>query len=185
MITIVSGLPRSGTSVMMRMLESGGMPILADHVRKADEDNPAGYFELEAVKQVEKDASFLDGAEGKVLKMVSPLLFHLPNRNRYRILFMERNLDEMTVSQDKMLQRRGEPKAEDPEKLRRSFNLHLERVKSWLKEQEHISVLFVSYNRVLAAPETEVDRTIEFLGGGLNRDKMLAAVDPSLYRNRS
>src|SRR5262245_12033356 len=109
MITIVSGLPRSGTSLMMQMLQAGGLPILCDQVRAADDDNPRGYLEFEKVRQLAKDAGWMNQADGKVLKVVSLLLYHLPPGFEYRVVFMRRNLDEILRSQEKMLNRRGEP----------------------------------------------------------------------------
>src|SRR5262245_7195282 len=106
-IIIVSGLPRSGTSLMMQMLESGGVEIVTDNIRTADTDNPRGYYEFEKVKKIKQDASWLPQTRGKAFKMVSQLLYDLPASERYRIIFMERDLDEMLLSQDKMLKRLG------------------------------------------------------------------------------
>ena len=89
-VTIVSGLPRSGTSMMMKMLEAGGIELLIDRVRVADADNPKGYYEFERVKQIETDQAWLPEAQGKAVKMISALLRHLPADCRYRIIFMER-----------------------------------------------------------------------------------------------
>src|SRR5437868_1127771 len=110
-LTIVSGLPRSGTSMMMRMLEAGGMPVLTDKVRSADEDNPNGYFEFEAVKRTKQDASWLDDSGGRAVKMVYRLLYDLPVNRNYRVLFMRRNLKEVLASQREML-RRKDPDAD-------------------------------------------------------------------------
>ena len=97
-ITIVSGLPRSGTSLMMQMLEAGGMPVLTDGIRDADEDNPRGYYELEAVKRTKDDPAWLHGAPGKVVKMIYLLLYDLPTTYNYRIIFMRRPLSEVVAS---------------------------------------------------------------------------------------
>ena len=105
MITIVSGLPRSGTSLMMQMLESGGLPVLCDGERQADTDNPKGYFEWERIKQLPKDPSLIAEAEGKVVKVISQLILSLPAGHDYRVVFMQRPLPEVLKSQDKMLQR--------------------------------------------------------------------------------
>src|SRR5262245_15575927 len=110
-IIVVSGLPRSGTSLMMQMLDNGGIEVVTDNVRAADTDNPRGYYELEKVKRVKQDASWLPQARGKAFKMVSQLLYDLPASERYLVVFMERDFDEMLLSQEKMLQRLGRPAA--------------------------------------------------------------------------
>ena len=94
-LTIVSGLPRSGTSMMMRMLDQGGLPAIIDGVRTADDDNPAGYYEFEAVKQTKEDPSWLENSEGKVVKMVYRLLYDLPTDRTYRVVFMRRKMEEL------------------------------------------------------------------------------------------
>src|SRR5713101_3371282 len=106
-IIIVSGLPRSGTSLMMQMLENGGVEIVTDNIRAADTDNPRGYYEFEKVKKIKQDASWLPATRGKAFKMVSQLLYDLPTSEQYRIIFMERDLEEVLLSQEKMLQRLG------------------------------------------------------------------------------
>src|SRR5262249_60413780 len=129
---IVSGLPRSGTSLMMQMLESGGVEVVTDNIRAADPDNPRGYFEFERVKKTKEDPSWLPGARGKAVKMVSQLLYDLPRSARYRILFMERDLDETLLSQEKMLRRlnrQGAPR----DRLKAAFTLHLYRLHQWLQ----------------------------------------------------
>lgn len=184
MITIVSGLPRCGTSLMMRMLEMSGLPVLVDGVREADEDNPRGYYELEAVKQVAKDASFLDDADGKVFKMVSQLLPDLPRSRDYKVVFMRRDMAEMMASQNKMLERRGEPLAGDDEKIVGLFEKHLEQMQSWLESARHIDVLYVSYNELMVEPGPIIEQVNEFLGGQLDTEAMASAIDKNLYRQR-
>lgn len=183
-IIIVSGLPRSGTSLMMQMLHRGGLPVVTDEIRTADTDNPRGYFEFERVKQTKVDPSWLPAARGKVVKMVSSLLYDLPSTEQYRIVFMERELDEVLESQEKMLRRLNRPAA-PADSMRKSFNIHLERLTRWLPQQRHMQVLSVSYNRVLSDAETEVRRVGEFLDGRPSTEQMLQAIDPALYRNRS
>src|SRR5512147_2891756 len=154
-VTLVSGLPRSGTSMMMKMLEAGGLPVLADHLRRADEDNPEGYYEFERVKKIETDQSWLDEARGKVVKMISALLKHLPGTYRYKVVFMRRNLEEVLASQRQMLIRRGKPTdTTSDEKMAAYFTHHLRRVEEWLAAQPNVDVLYVSYNDLLRAPET-------------------------------
>ncbi len=183
-IIIVSGLPRSGTSLMMQMLDGGGVPVVTDHVRTADTDNPRGYYEYERVKKIDKeDPSWLEEIRGRAVKMVSMLLYDLPPGERYRIIFLERDLDEVLQSQEKMLQRLGRTAA-PREQMKRSFTLHLERLHDWLRRQPHMQVLRLRYTDLVADPHGQAQRLREFLGGGPDVAGMAAAVDPSLYRNK-
>jgi hypothetical protein len=183
-IIIVSGLPRSGTSLMMQMLEKGGVEVVTDNLRTADTDNPRGYYEFEKVKKIKQDASWLPQTRGKAFKMVSQLLYDLPSTERYRIIFMERDLDEMLLSQEKMLQRLGR-RAAPREEMRRSYTLHLERLHAWLRQQPHLEVLCVRYNDLVEGPARQAERVREFLGGQADVERMAGTVDPSLYRNRN
>jgi hypothetical protein len=182
-IIIVSGLPRSGTSLMMQMLEAGGVAIVTDNLRTPDLDNPRGYHEFELVKKIKEDASWLPGTRGKAFKMVSQLLFDLPASEQYRIVFMQRDLEEVLASQEKMLQRLGRPTL-PREEMTRAFTLHLGRVQRWLAEQANMRVLGVEYASVVARPDAEVARVNEFLGGRLDVSAASRAIDPTLYRNR-
>jgi hypothetical protein len=182
-IVIVSGLPRSGTSLMMQMLGNGGLEVVTDHLRAPDTDNPRGYFELEKVKRIKQDASWLPATRGKVFKMVSQLLYDLPPTERYRIVFMERDLDEMLASQEKMLLRLGRPSA-PRDAMRRAYTVHLERLQAWLAGQDNMGVLKVRYGDILDGPAVQVERLNAFLGGLLDVAGALTALDPSLYRNR-
>jgi Sulfotransferase domain len=182
-IILVSGLPRSGTSLMMQMLEKGGVEIVTDHLRTADTDNPRGYYEFEKVKRIKQDASWLPQMRGKALKIVSQLLYDLPPRERYRIIFMERDLDEVLLSQEKMLERLGRAAIPRPQ-MERSYTIHLERLRAWLGRQQNQTVLWVGYNELLTAPEPHARRVSDFLGGRANTEKMIQSVDPALYRNR-
>jgi hypothetical protein len=169
---------------MMQMLYAGGVEVMTDEVRTADTDNPRGYFELEKVKKIKEESSWLPQARGKVFKMVSQLLYDLPRAERYKIIFMERDLDEMLLSQDKMLQRLGRPSA-PRDQIRRSFLLHLEKLHAWLSGQPNMRVLRVSYNDLVERSENEAVRVRELLDFPVDVQKMAAAVDPSLYRNRT
>lgn len=182
-ITIVSGLPRSGTSVMMQMLDSGGVEVVTDHVRTADTDNPKGYYEYEQVKAIRRDTSWLAAARGRAFKMVSQLLYQLPPDETYRIVFMERDMDEVLRSQEKMLARLGRPPA-PREEIRRAYAIHLERLREWLGRQPNLTVLRVGYNDLIERPREQAERVREFLGGRADVEAMVKAVDPSLYRNR-
>ena len=184
-IAVVSGLPRSGTSMMMRMLEAGGLPPLTDGQREADEDNLGGYYEFELVKRVAQDPSWLEQAKGKAVKVISRLLVELPKEYRYRVVFMERDLDEVLASQQRMLERRGRADggAADPE-LKRLFQKHLGEVARWLAEQPNFAVLHLSYNEVLAQPGPKSREVALFLGNAVDWVKMSAVVDQRLYRQR-
>jgi hypothetical protein len=185
-ITIVSGLPRSGTSMMMKMLEAGGIPPLTDEIREADVDNPKGYYEDERVKQMDKgDTQWLEEAEGKAVKVISALLKHLPDTYQYNVIFVRRDMPEILASQKKMLDHRGEEAGErDDEKMAMLFGRHLESIEQWLQEQSNMSVLQMHYGEILADPESHVLRINEFLGGGLDTEKMIGIIDPELYRSR-
>jgi hypothetical protein len=182
-IIVVSGLPRSGTSLMMQMLERGGVEVVTDGVRAADADNPKGYYEFERVKTIRRDASWLPGVRGKAFKMVSQLLYDLPSSERYQVLFMERDLDEMLLSQEKMLTRLGRAAA-PRDKMRQAYALHLERLHAWLPLQGNMTVLRVRYNELVEQPREQAARVGGFLGGGLEVERMANTVDLSLYRNR-
>jgi len=186
-VVVVSGLPRSGTSLMMNMLRAGGVPIVTDDLRTADDDNPKGYFELERVKQLSKgDVAWVEAAHGQAVKVISALLEHLPPSASYKVLFMLRRLPEVLASQRKMLERRGEPTDTIPDaQMAALFERHLEKIEGWLAAQPNFSVLYVPYHELAEQPERQLDRIVEFLGLNLDRQAMLTAVDPALYRNRA
>jgi hypothetical protein len=182
-ITIVSGLPRSGTSVMMQMLDNGGVEVVTDRIRTADTDNPRGYYEFEIVKKIKTDVSWLPATRGKAFKMVSQLLYDLPPGETYRVIFMERNLEEMLDSQEKMLIRLNRP-VPPRDQIKHAFTLHLQKLHQWLKEQKNIKTLCVSYNDIMEQPQGPAERVCDFLQGRLKVAEMVKAVDTSLYRNR-
>lgn len=184
-ITIVSGLPRSGTSMMMQMLVAGGLPVLTDNIRRPDTDNPKGYFELEAVKRVRDDASWIQKARGKVVKLVYRLLYDLPSDQTYNVVFMRRRLEEVIASQEEMLQRNGKESGDvDPETLARIYGRHLREASSWLRSQSNFDVLYVDYQDVLERPDQVANQLNTFVGGNLDTDAMLQVPDRTLYRNR-
>ncbi len=184
-VTIVSGLPRSGTSMMMRMLEKGGVPILTDNIREADEDNLMGYYEYERVKQITEDATWLKDAEGRAVKLISALLKYLPPEYTYKVIFMQRDIHEVLASQRRMLERRGEPADEVPdETMKQLFETHLAQVDDLLRRQPNIEAIYVSYNETIKDPTTSAERVTRFLGKELDIKKMVDVVDPSLYRQR-
>ena len=184
-VTVVSGLPRSGTSMMMRMLERGGVPILTDVVRKADDDNPLGYYEFEPVKRLDKDTSWLPGAYNKAVKIIYIFLYSLPRNHRYKVLFMRRNLDEVVASQKVMLRRREEGDRLDDQQLMGSYNDHLQRLDLWIRRQENFTIQYLEYSEVLAEPVRAASDIARFLGLPLDTAAMAQSVDASLYRNRS
>lgn len=185
-LVIVSGLPRSGTSMMMKMLDAGGIPPLTDALREADRDNPKGYYEFERVKQMDKgDTDWLSEAEGKAVKVISALLQHLPADYDYRVIFMERHMPEILASQRKMLTHRGEDAEKmDDSRIAELFARHVEQLRDWLAQQPNFDVLYVHYTDVLADPEAQARRVNDFLGNRLHHEAMAEVVDPNLYRNR-
>lgn len=186
MITIVSGLPRSGTSLMMQMLVAGGMTALSDGERQADTDNPRGYLEWERIKQLPNDPACIAEGEGKVVKVISRLLLSLPPGHEYRIIFMQRPLPEVLASQDQMLRRRGTHKeGTNPAAISAAFEKHLREVYAWMDGTSHVKVLRVQYHEVLSNPKGASERLAEFLGIPLNAEAMTQQVDASLYRNRA
>ena len=186
MITIVSGLPRSGTSLMMQMLVAGGMTALSDGEREADTDNPRGYLEWERIKTLPNDPSCIVEGEGKVVKVISRLLLSLPAGHEYRIIFMQRPLPEVLASQDQMLRRRGTNKGgTNPAVIAGAFEKHLHEVFAWLDAQAYVKALRVSYHDVLSKPKEISQRLSEFVGMSLDIEAMTQQVDASLYRNRA
>jgi hypothetical protein len=172
--------------MMMKMLQAGGLDLLTDEIRTPDEDNPKGYFELEQVKQLKDENAWLEDARGKVVKVISQLLFDLPHTHQYKVIFMRRRLEEVLSSQKQMLLRRGTFDADVPEEmLRATFLKHLDTVTEWLRAQGNIDVLYVSYNRMLEDAGPFVGRINVFLGGQLDTEAMRAVVDRNLYRQRA
>ncbi len=185
MITVVSGLPRSGTSMMMKMLEAGGKKVLTDSLRTADEDNLKGYYEDERVKALHQNNSWISEAEEQAVKVISYLLKYLPEGHKYRIIFMERKIAEVLASQKKMMRRRGEPTDDVPDDIMTGiFQKHLDETYAWLSNQPSMQVLYISYNDSLDEPEDCAEKVNSFLGGGMDIEKMMQVVDPSLYRQR-
>jgi hypothetical protein len=184
-VTVVSGLPRSGTSMMMQMLAAGGVEILTDQQRRADEDNPEGYFELEAVKRLPGDSAWLHDAPGKAIKVICRLLEHLPDRYEYKVLFMERPLEEVIASQRVMLERRGtQGSSVSTEKLRMLFAAELFRAQTWMSAQKNFSWIRVPYREMAAGSCAELERVCSFLGRPLDVAAMAARADRRLHRQR-
>jgi Sulfotransferase domain len=184
MITIVSGLPRSGTSLMMQMLRAGGMALLTDHERKADDDNPRGYCEWEPAKLLPKQPQRIDEAEGKAVKVISQLLMSIPMGREYKIIFMERPLPEVLASQDEMLRRRGRSDFVSHDVIARAFQKHLSEVADWLMKRTDLPFCRIGYRRMISEPVANAETVKAFLGIDLDVKAMAQEVDPLLYRNR-
>jgi len=187
-ITVVSGLPRSGTSLMMSMLDSGGLPAMTDNVRRANDDNPEGYFEFENVKDEGSYNKWLEDAVGKSVKMVSALIKNLEKYSGYRfmVIFMRRDLDEIISSQNIMLEREGKPFVDNRSELKTMYMKHINSIKSLMKKSDHMDFIEISYNRLLKEPEETLKPLIQFLHpvAELDGSNMLQKINPSLYRNK-
>ena len=184
-IVIVSGLPRSGTSMMMQIITAGGIPPLTDDIRRPDEDNPKGYYEFEAVKKTKQDSSWLNDASGRVVKMVHLLLYDLPPDRQYHVVYTERRIDEVIASQNRMLERMGKSGGDvSDEQAARIFGQQIDDLKKWLAGQQNFKVLYVSYNELVKGDRDMIERINDFLGGGLDREAMFRVIDPTLYRQR-
>jgi hypothetical protein len=186
-IIVVSGLPRSGTSMMMKMLEAGGVPVWQDGLRVADDQNPHGYYELERVKELDtsSDKGWVRQGRGQAVKVVSALLDHLPRTNNYQVVFMRRDLEEVLASQARMLAARGHTdEGRNREVLRQQYEAHLRKVADLLSEDPAFSVVYVRYTDVLHEPRAAAERLARFLGRRLDVARMTRAVDTQLYRNR-
>ncbi len=185
-IIIVSGLPRSGTSVGMQMLTAGGIAPLVDNIRTPDRDNPRGYLEYEKVKSLVTDNSWLEDARGKAVKMVYKLLYDLPVDGvyNYKILMLNRNIREVVISQRTMLQRLGKYPGISDKKLISMFSKELIDVTYWCRRHKCIELYIVQYQNIIERPLVQADRIAEFLGQDLDKDAMVAAVDPMLHRNK-
>lgn len=185
-IIIVSGLPRSGTSMLMRMLEFGGVPLVVDHARAADSDNPLGYYEDQRVKDLRSNNQWLGQVSGKAVKIISLLLYQLPLLSRCKVIFIQRRMAEILVSQKKMLAAKGQKvDGIDDRTMAKKLNRHLQEVKGWLADQKNTDTLYLEYHEVVADPLTHAAKIGDFLDMDLNTYAMAKAVDGSLYRNRA
>lgn len=185
-IILVSGLPRSGTSMMMKMLAEGGLSIVTDSLREPDEDNPGGYFEYEPVKNlVAGQTQWLAEANQRVVKIISALLEFLPSNYHYKILFMERDIQEILRSQKKMLTARMEKSKVSDEQMEAEFTKHLSAVKFWLARQPNVDVLYVDYNKLISDPDGACQAIADFLEVPIDVEKMQSVPNERLYRNRN
>ena len=184
LITVVSGLPRSGTSMLMQMLDAAGHPCLTDGVRRADADNPRGYFEYEKVKRLRRDCSWIPEAKGKAVKIIVQLIPFLPSEFSYRIIFIERDISEVLASQRKMLQRQGKSGGNLSDvQLRQIFERQVLEVKQMLVQRD-IPTLDMAYSDALQYPMKIAEKIQAFLGENLDVNAMAAVIDPNLYRQR-
>ncbi len=186
-ITLVSGLPRSGTSMMMKMLETGGIPPLTDGIRSSDADNPKGYYEFERAKRLQDgDVAWLPEAQGKAVKIISALLMRLPDNYSYRTIFMTREISEILASQRKMLVRRGEDPAKvNDQEMAVLFQQHLQQTYDWIEQQKRMTCLKINYNEMLGDPLPQLEKIHEFLGNEPDVEKMSQIIDPALYRQKA
>ncbi|EDM43739.1 type I phosphodiesterase/nucleotide pyrophosphatase [unidentified eubacterium SCB49] len=180
-IVVVSGLPRSGTSLMMQMLDKGGLTSLIDDERKADESNPKGYFELKEVMSIHKDNSWMEKAKNTSVKIVAPLLSYMDMKYRYKVIFMKRDLDEVIKSQRKMT---GKNTDVLPVKLYNAYRNQLKIVEIWKEKEPGVELIYVDYKDVLEKPQEMAKKVSEFVGLELDIDAMASCVDKSLYRNK-
>ena len=185
-IVIVSGLPRSGTSMLMKMLEAGGLDIMTDNERTSDEDNPKGYYEFARVKDLENDSdlSWVREGRGKCLKVISHLLKPLPANNFYRVILLRRNLDEILASQNIMLERRGNENPIEDEKAKELYRKHMIDTKVYVRRSPNFALLEIQYGDIVRRPEQCAAEISEFLNSPLDTLAMANVVDPDLYRNR-
>lgn len=184
MIVVVSGLPRSGTSLLMQMLKAGGLPVLSDGLRVADEDNPRGYFEWEPAKRLTREPELIRMAEGKAVKIVSSLLWALPPGYEYRVLYMERPLAEVAASQVAMIRRHGGAAPLEGEALVRALAAHQQQVLALVRQIPGVALCTVRYHDVLADPFQQARRIANFLGMPLDCEAMARQADRRLYRQR-
>lgn len=172
--------------MMMRMLAAGGMEVVTDNIRQADTHNPYGYYEVEQAKKLPEDASFLGHAHGKAIKIVSPLLYHLPTDKTYKIIFMKRHIEEILASQKTMLEKLNtQAYSDNNDHMRGTFKHHLDEVLLWIDRQGNMDVIYIHYNDVIDDPYGNSQRVNQFLGNGLDVQRMADAVDKTLYREKA
>ncbi len=185
-IIVVSGLPRSGTSLMMQILQAAGIPLLTDNERPADSNNPKGYFEFERVKSLPNDIAWLPDARGKAVKIISHLLYHLPDTYSYAVIFMNRDLDEIIQSQNKMLQKMNQPLGQLSRiRLKERFALHLQKIHWWLSARPNFVFQDVRFSDLIFSPHSELRKVWQFLGTESLTEAVLPVIDSGLYRNRT
>jgi sulfotransferase family protein len=182
-IIVVTGLPRSGTSLMMQILQSIGIEPFTDNQRLPNGSNPKGYFEHELVKTIEHDSSWIEDVKGKAIKIVSPLLIYLPSNYKYKIFFMDRNYDEIIQSQERMIAESNISNSGiEPEILKQIFIKDLEHACNWIREQPNCESLEISHSKLLKNPKSEIDKICDFLELIVDLDNAIKVIDKKLYR---
>lgn len=167
------------------MLEAGGMTVLTDHIRTADDDNPKGYYEFERVKKIPTgDIEWMEDAKGKAVKVISELLKFLPATYEYKVIFMHRKIEEIVKSQNKMLMNLGKPASSDDFLVSELLLKHVSNLRNWLDKQNNITVLDIDYNQLIADPNPFLSDINNLFDNALSVEKMKQAVDLKLYRNR-
>ena len=185
-VIVVSGLPRSGTSLMMNILKAGGVELVTDNIRQSDEDNPLGYFELEAVKLLgEGRVDWLAQSPGKVVKIITAQLQHLPDQYEYKIIVMQRLISEVLASQRAMMARNNKNiESQNEAKLGENYKQHLLKVYQWMERQRNVDFIRINYNQLLSNPTTSIEKVTHFLGKTMDGEAMIRAIDPTLHRQR-
>ena len=179
-IIVVTGLPRSGTSLMMQILAKSNLPILSDGKRESDINNPEGYYELEAVKGIVRDNSFLNEAKGKVVKIVAPLPTFMNKNLKYKVVFMRRDMDQILRSQEKMLEK---DQASEREKFRTIYEFHLKKTYQFFKDNS-IPFIDINYSKLIEQPEVELAILKDFCSLNCDVNDLIEVVKPELYRNK-
>ncbi len=181
---IVSGLERSGTSMLMQILHAGGVPLAFDNsTRPPDESNPKGYFELEGGKIINKlmeETFSFEEFKGQFIKITAYGLKFLP-AGHYRVIYSERNIEEIMDSMEKMA-RIKDAKRSDTRDVFVKLN---KMIKDLILNREDTDVLVVNYNQILANPKDSIQEIHEFLDSSdFNLEQMVSCVDQKLYRKR-
>jgi tetratricopeptide (TPR) repeat protein len=184
-ILIVSGLPRSGTSLMMQMLKAAGIEPMTDGKRTADDDNPEGYWEWEEIKQLPKNPRIIEQTKGKVVKVISALLPSLPRPHRYKIIYMVRPTTQVVDSQLVMLDRQGQKARSEKQHLIDVQEAHSRQIRQVLAKSDRVDLLEVSYPDLVADPGPVIEQLKVFLGENFQDSEFVSAcVKPKLFRNR-
>jgi hypothetical protein len=180
-IYIVSGLPRSGTSMLMQILQAGGMPVASDGMRKPDRSNPKGYLEVESIiDKLKGNPDYVFNFEDRVLKVIAYGLQFLPPGN-YKLIYVDRNIEEILDSMEEMMRAKDEERND----TKKAFIKLNNKTKADIKERKDMQVLFVNYNEILSSPKKQLEEIHRFLEErNLDLEKMIAAVDEKLYRQR-
>lgn len=180
MITLITGIPRSGTSLMMQLFKAANASIATDSIREEDENNPKGYYELEAVKGIVKNNTFLKEYDGKAIKIVAPLVTFIDLSLEYRVVFILRDLDEVVQSQEKMV---GKDQQDQKEKFKKMYALHIEKSRQFLQAHA-IPFIEIHHRELLQNPDNSLQRLIDFCGWETPMAELKSVIDDSLYRNR-